>query len=358
MNIRTKILIIEKDQPLAKTIQNDLTLHGYNVCCTNNGSSGIQKAFEYRPDLILCTIKMNPIDGYKVYNIVKDSSLIDGIPFIFISSKSDLQEIRFGMDLGADDYLVKPFDNESLIHSIEIRLTKFKKLKEIGKHKFKTAFNFTPNGVFLFDGHVLSEANPCFMRIFNLGRDNITSYSIEDFLDSPSYQKIKDRIIRCKNGLLKTFSETVSLIPKQGEKFEATLYISVIGINSSYPLMVGLVTMNNNKSDENKVFMSDVLNVLKSENIVVAEPMRNKLIDLFKRPNFNRKTQDNHIFSYRENQVLSLSIEGLPVKIIADKLSISSRTVEKYRAKLMEKTNSNNMIKVIIFAFRNNLIAY
>ena len=66
--------------------------------------------------------------------------------------------------------------------------------------------------------------------------------------------------------------------------------------------------------------------------------------------------QKNKFFSKRENQVLCLSMEGLPTKIIADKLSISDRTVEKHRSRLMEKTNSNNMIEVIIFSLRNNLM--
>lgn len=186
----TKILIIEKDQLLAKTIQNDLMLHGYDVFCADNGALGIQKAFEYHPDAILCAIEMAPIDGYHIYNVLKDSSLIDEIPFIFITCKSDLQEIRLGKDLGADDYFVKPFDNETLIRSIETRLTKFKKLTDIGKLKFKTFFNLTPNGTFLFDGYVLSEANSALIKILNLEKENITSYSIEDLLDSFEYPLI------------------------------------------------------------------------------------------------------------------------------------------------------------------------
>ena len=200
MNIRTKILVIENDQPLAKTIQNDLTVHGFDVYWADNGALGIQKAFEYRPNVILCAIEIDPLDGYHVYNVLKNSLLIDDVPFIFITHKSDLKAIRLGLDLGADDYIVKPFDNESLIRSIEVRLIKFKKLKRTSEKEFKTFFDITPNSVFLFDGHVLTGANPALIRILNLKEDNITSYSIEDLLDSSSYEKIKERIIRCKNG--------------------------------------------------------------------------------------------------------------------------------------------------------------
>jgi DNA-binding NarL/FixJ family response regulator len=358
MNIRTKILVIEDDQRLAKAIKSVLVLHGYDVCCVRDGALSIQKVSDYNPDLILCAIKMNPIDGCQVYNALKDSSLIDRIPFIFITSKSKLRDIRFVMDLGADDCLVKPIDNETLIRSIEKRLTKFKKLEEIGRREFRKFFNLTPNGTYLFDGHALIEANPALIRILKLGKENINSYSIEDILDSPSYQKIKERIIGCKNGLLNSFSETVSLISREGEKIEGTLYISLYGEYSVNSLLAGLFILNNKKCDDAQVFISDILKILKSENIVATKSLCKRLNDIFEQQNVNTLIQKNDFFSCRENQVLRLSIEGLPTKIIADKLSISKRTVEKHHAQMMEKTNSKNMIEVIIFALRNNLIEF
>src|ERR1035437_3172394 len=137
MNFKAKILVIESDKRVITAIRDVLHLHGYNVCCADSGVLGIEKAFEYHPDLILCAIKMDHFDGYQVYNSLKDSCLIETIPFIFITSKSDLKDIRFGMDLGADDYLVKPFNNETLILSIEKRLYKFNKLIESSKNEFK-----------------------------------------------------------------------------------------------------------------------------------------------------------------------------------------------------------------------------
>lgn len=356
MEFQTKILVIEVDQQLVKTIQSALKLRGYDVCCTDNGASGIQKAFEYNPDLILCAISMATVDGYHVYNVLKESSLIDRIPFIFMTGNSDMMVRRYGMNLGADDYFVKPFDIESLIHSIEKRLTKFKKLKEIGRREFRALFNLTPNGVFLFDGNILFEANQVFIEMLDLKKDNVTSYSIGDFLDPLSYQKVEGKIIKVTRGLMDSFCEAVTLIPRSGEKFASSLYISTYEKYSGYTLMVGLVSLNNKKSGENKVTISDILKVLKMENIVMTKTLGEKLADVFKQRDLNVKTQNNELLSERENQVLCLSMEGLPTKIIADKLSISARTVEKHRTKLMEKTNSKNMIEVIVFALRNNLI--
>lgn len=354
MILQTKILVIEDDLRLAKTIKNVLTLQNYDVCCADNGASGIQKAFEFNPDLILCDIKMDLVDGYQVYNVLKESSLIDHTPFIFITGNSDLQDIRFGLDLGADDYFIKPFDNEKLIRTIEKRLAKYRKLKDSGKNEFKALYNLTPNGLFLFDGSAVFDANPALIQM--LGIPNLTTSSIEDIIDPDSYLKIKDRMNRCTNGLLNSFCETVMLVPEKRDKIEVKLHVSAYEKYSGYSLLIGLVIPDNKKTRGKDVVVTDVFQVLKKENIKVTDSLGEKLIDVFKQQHVNIDQQKNDFFTKRENQVLCLSMEGLPIKMIADRLSISDRTVENHRAKLMEKTNSNNIIEVIAFALRNNLI--
>lgn len=356
MKLQNKILVVEDDHRLAKTIGNVLALEEYDVCVANNGALGIQKAFEYNPDLILCDIKMDPIDGYQVYNVLRESSLIDQVPFIFITGSSELQDIRFGMDLGADDYFVKPFNNEDLVRAVEKRLNKFKKLKEIGRREFKALFKLSPNGIFLFNGDVIFDVNPALIQLLGLDPESFTTESIENILDTKSFQLIQDKIKRCSKGILKSFHENVFMVAKNGNKLEVTLYVSVYEKFSGYSLMIGFVTLKSEKNSENEVFVSDVLKILKKENVVVTDSLGDKLTDIFKRHNINMKTQSNEFFSSRENQVLCLSMEGLPIKMIADKLAISDRTVEKHRTRLMEKTGSSNIIEVIVFALRNNLI--
>lgn len=355
MKFKTRILVIEDDQQLCDVIRNVLSLKGYDICCTNNGASGIQKAFEYNPDLIICAVKMYPVDGFHVYNVLKESSLIERIPFIFINCNTDQRDRRFGMNLGADDYFEKPFDIESLIQSIEKRLSKFKKLKAIGNREFKVLSDLTPNGIFFFDGNLI-EANPAFLKMVNLKKENVTTYSIRDFLDTDSFNSIKERINSCTHGLIDSFSERVTIVPQSGENIEGTLYISAYEKYSGYTMMAGLVTLNTIKCEAPTLVISDILKILKRENIIVTESLHEKLAEVLNQRTIEVKTQKNDIFSERENQVLSLSLKGLPTKIIADKLSLSDRTVEKHRAKLMEKTNSKNMIEVIVYALKNNLI--
>jgi len=357
MNAHTNILIIDDDQRMGRTIESVLKSNGYDVCYANNGALGIQKAFEYNPDLILCDVNMDPVDGYQVYNVLKESSLIDRIPFMFLTGNSDLQDIRFGLNLGVDDYFVKPFDNSNLIGSIEKRLSKYRRLKEIGKQEFKTLFKLSPYGIFLFDGNVIHDANPELVKILELDESNLKSYSIREIMDIASFQKIEVRIHKCNKSLLNSFSENVTLLTTKGESVQAVFSVTVYEKHSNNSLMMGLVVLNSDKKEtESDLYVSEILKILKKEKIVVAETMGKKLIDIFKIHNVKVKKQANSIFSDRENQVLHLSMEGLPIKTIADKLSISDRTVEKHRSSMMGKTNSNNMIEVIIYALRNNLI--
>jgi DNA-binding NarL/FixJ family response regulator len=356
MNLQTKILVIEDDPLFLKTIRNVLVQNGYDVCIAGNGAIGIQKAFEYNPDLILCDIQMNPVDGYQVYNVLKESTLIDRIPFIFLTGHSELEEIRTGLDLGVDDYFVKPFSNKNLLNSIENRLKKFKKLTDIGRREFNALFHLTSNGIFLFNGNTLFNANPSLLKMLDLKEDAITSLIISDILDEFSFHKISEGIAKCSRGMLDSFSEEISLISKNGRKFEATISISVYEKYSGYSLMIAIITPIVKQNSESDFFISDVLNLLKKEKIVISESLGDKIAEVFKQHTLNMKSQKNEFFSSRENEILCLSMEGLPIKIIADKLKISDRTVEKHRSKLMEKTNSNNMIEVIIYALKHNLV--
>lgn len=119
-----KVLLIEDDTALRENTAELLELSNYDVITAPNGRIGIEKAKEIHPDIIVCDIMMPEVDGYgvlKELSLHKETSLI---PFIFLSAKTEHKEIRKGMDLGADDYLTKPFEEDELISAIESRMAK------------------------------------------------------------------------------------------------------------------------------------------------------------------------------------------------------------------------------------------
>ena len=119
-----KILLIEDDSALRENTAELLELSGYSVTTAPNGKVGIEKAISEAPNIIICDIMMPEIDGYGVLEIVASEEKTKHIPFIFLSAKTEHKEIRKGMDLGADDYLTKPFDEVELLSAVESRLAK------------------------------------------------------------------------------------------------------------------------------------------------------------------------------------------------------------------------------------------
>jgi len=118
------ILIIEDDSMLRENTKELLELENYRVITAPNGKIGILKATNELPDLIICDIMMPEVDGYGVLQALSSNEATIHIPFIFVSAKTEHKEIREGMDLGADDYLTKPFEEDEFLSAIKSRLAK------------------------------------------------------------------------------------------------------------------------------------------------------------------------------------------------------------------------------------------
>ncbi len=140
------ILLIEDDTVLRENTAELLELSNYKVHTAPNGKIGIEKAKKEMPDIIVCDIMMPEIDGYGVLEAVASDTSTSHIPFIFLSAKTEHKEIRKGMDLGADDYLTKPFEEDELLSAIESRLAKASILSE-NKEKTNDVDTDKPNNI-------------------------------------------------------------------------------------------------------------------------------------------------------------------------------------------------------------------
>lgn len=118
------ILIIEDNKEIRENITEILRLASYKVLDAPNGRAGVELARKNNPALVLCDIVMPELDGYKVLNQLKDIPQMAGIPFIFMSAKSEGADLRIAMNLGADDYIVKPFSADELLCMVSKRLQK------------------------------------------------------------------------------------------------------------------------------------------------------------------------------------------------------------------------------------------
>ena len=126
----SKILVIEDNQDIRENICEILELTGYDTLAAENGKVGVKQALDHHPDLILCDIMMPELDGYGVLHILSKRDDTLAIPFIFLTAKAEMSDVRRGMNLGADDYITKPFDESDLLTTIENRLKKQQKVED------------------------------------------------------------------------------------------------------------------------------------------------------------------------------------------------------------------------------------
>ncbi|MFA5403548.1 MAG: response regulator transcription factor [Ignavibacteria bacterium] len=119
-----RILVIDDDKSIRESTRELLEIVGYEVKIAEDGIKGIKLATEYLPDVIICDIAMPMLDGYSVYNELSKNKKTSAIPFIFLTAKAEITDLKYGMQIGADDYICKPFSSNDLINSIEIRLKK------------------------------------------------------------------------------------------------------------------------------------------------------------------------------------------------------------------------------------------
>lgn len=129
------VLLIEDDKLLRENTTKILQLSHYNVLAAENGKTGVKIAIQNRPDIIVCDIMMPKWDGYKVFNVLNRKETTKRIPFIFMSAKSEEKDIRTGMNLGAYDYISKPFKESDLLNSIDSRLKKLAFVRDIPKQQ-------------------------------------------------------------------------------------------------------------------------------------------------------------------------------------------------------------------------------
>lgn len=128
---KKKILIIEDNADMRDNISEILELADYEIITAKNGKEGVKKAQTEHPDLIICDIMMPELDGYGVLSILSKDSKTTDIPFIFLTAKAEKQDLRKGMEMGADDYLTKPFTDTDLLNAVRTRLTKHEKIRAL-----------------------------------------------------------------------------------------------------------------------------------------------------------------------------------------------------------------------------------
>jgi two-component system sensor histidine kinase/response regulator len=133
----TKVLVIDDEPAIREVIAITLKKFGYQVTGAANGAEGLELARKLIPDLILCDVRMEVVDGYEVLAAVRNNPSTAAVPFILVTAQPGATGMRQGMDLGADDYLLKPFSQNELISAVQARLQKHQTMLQHAESKLE-----------------------------------------------------------------------------------------------------------------------------------------------------------------------------------------------------------------------------
>ncbi|MFP4526455.1 MAG: response regulator, partial [Bacteroidales bacterium] len=191
-----KILLIEPDAQLLEEINIHLGKVGYKMHTTDNGATGVQKALQYKPDLILCDAKPSGLSGDEVFNIIKQVNTTSVIPFVFITTKKSYEELRAVMNLGVDDFLVKPFTMDDIEKLIQIRIEKQRALVKKVNENFQTLVDYVNTAFCVYQEEKFEYVNRKFCEILGYSKSEIIGMNLVNLLYKDDIPKVVDKLTR------------------------------------------------------------------------------------------------------------------------------------------------------------------
>lgn len=318
-----KILIIEDDVVLRENTAEFIKGENFEVFVAKDGLEGIQQTLQHLPDLILCDIAMPNMNGYDYYKTIQQIKATATIPLVFFSAKTENEDIRAGMQLGADDYIIKPFDFFELLRVIKTRLSKRQKIEQQVDEKFQALIKHPTIGFFIYQNDRFIYCNDTLSSIFGYTKEAFLNVTLRELIaeEPVGKSKIINTIDRC----LKDIAGSVSLN-----------FMGVNGIEGPKPLaLLGTV-----------VTYKGIPSIV--GNIIIADGVNTA--------NVNQAVQQDHKLSKRELEVLKFVCEGKTTVQMSEQLCLSQRTIDTYRASLLNKSECKNSAELILYAIRHKLI--
>lgn len=187
-----KILLIEDDRLILETTADFLENSGFKVLKASNGDVGVSIAKVESPDLIICDILMPGLNGHEVYGILQNDIATADTPFIFLSSLSEKEDIRKGMQMGADDYITKPVDPSGLLKTITARLEKFDRLIKHKELRYHVLFELASDAILMInpDNNGIVDANHSTLVMLGYTKEEITQLKAFDILPAKEWENL------------------------------------------------------------------------------------------------------------------------------------------------------------------------
>ncbi|OGU94052.1 MAG: hypothetical protein A2475_07765 [Ignavibacteria bacterium RIFOXYC2_FULL_35_21] len=326
-----KILIIEDEIPVLENLAELIEeVPEYTVLTASDGIKGLELAMEHIPDLILCDIMMPEIDGYEVLSTIKKNEATSTIPFIFLTARSEKEDMRHGMELGADDFLTKPFTYKEVFKAIDSRLSKTEQImskseKQLNELRINLATTLphelrTPLNGILASAHLLIEHF-----------DNMDLTEVKQVHNS-IYASAK-RLNRLITNYL-TFAD-LELLFKDKQKLQSLKSNSIV--DSPEPIIKDIaqnLAANYKRSDDLKVVLSNnPINITQEHLYKICEELFDNALK------FSEENKSIYVTSTINNEYYILKIKDLGIGLTPEQISKIGAYVQ-FDRKLHEQQGS------------------
>ena len=316
----SSILIIDPDKNFLNEVTEYLKQSAYKVIAVQNGATGVQRALQHTPDLILCDIHPEGLSGHEVFDMVQQINSTAIIPFIFLTNKKSYEELRSAMSLGMDDCLVKPFDLKELKRTIDVRLERQEKILQQVDEKFNILIDNAYVAIYIYQDEKLTYVNQKFCEIFGYSKKELLGMNLINIVYKDDIHRVTEKINRAFKALQNKVEVNFRAIRRNQEIVELKLAGNIVNIQSKKSL-VGSVTKETN---------SQAASTYEENNNLKLTP--------------------------REKEVLNYICYGYSNSEIGKYLKLSSRTIEGHRNRLLKKMKSKNSVCLAVYAIRHGLI--
>ena len=266
-----KVLIVDDTEDVRVIIAESLSLYGFNTLTAGDGRTGIDIARQEQPDLIICDINMPQLDGYGTLTALRENDSTATIPFIFLSGAADKINMRRGMELGADDYLTKPFTHAELMAAVNARLEKQADLQRQSDKKL----NELRGNITLALPHELRTPLNGIMGLASLMMDDYSIMPPEEVLESARY--IHESALRLHR-LIENFLifSQIELMASESKKIEISPSVAAVAVDQCIPEWAKNVAVRHKREADLALRVEPIKVLIPSENL---QKMVEELVD-------------------------------------------------------------------------------
>ena len=328
INSPFRVLLIESLSDKSSPLFRLLSDIGYEIISLDQIAPAIDLIENNSADIVIYSNNKAGDTGFKAFNRLRPFLLKAGVPFLLSLDAFDKENVLIGLEMGIDNFLIAPFEKESVIFKIKNELKKKSELDVFDTKNFKLLYNSSLVAMFFMTNNRIKSANPAFFtyiladasevlhrpvgEIFNISANPENELEYRHFRSGVNHSCILKNVKCCQN------SQHFDLCFYRGNKME---------VSSVFCEMLPSV-YGNNDSNETLRIQGESINAKIGESTFVDD--------------FN-----GYLLTEQEKVIFNLSSQGLAMKQIAAKLNISQRTVEKHRSNIMHKTNTSNFIETI-----------